>query len=519
MVLMPDNVPLDNLFNSHGRLDDLVTRHGMPAEDAYRLASYCANTFFKHPLPSSGIRARAVLILCRMTTSNHPEIAAAGLKGLFPLLVERLSDAFNPDYCALYDQIFSQVIDFYRRHPAGKQIDRTLNRFGLKTTESILARKKKLSDRMPSLPLRPEQYKKCLILSRVTLGAEVAVTSILIAKCLAMFLKAEVILIGDKKTADIFHNLARFRVVHCPYPAGGGLLERFDGWLQALAVIDRETHQLPAATYLVIDPDSRYSQLGLLPLVENDQDYLFFQSRAFHDPEADKIGALTDCWLKQHWGGSDTMPFISLPAAAHHYAQKLRDLLLAPGHTMTAVSFGVGGNNQKRLGLAFELAMLKKLTALKDNTVLFFKGVGDAEIERSEFLLRELAESPQKRIINISGNDPEALLPLKGPADIIAWQGPLSAYCALLAASDVQIGYDSSSQHVAAACGVPTIDIFADKSTPMFIKRWSPFGSGPVRTVQAYDDRQTDAPAEPQTQELDLNSRWEELDPARKKTE
>ena len=108
----------------------------------------------------------------------------------------------------------------------------------------------------------------------MTLGAEVAVTSILIAKCLSMFSEAEVILVGDKKTADIFHGLARFRVAHCPYPAGGGLLERFDGWLQALAIIDRETGQLPESTCLIIDPDSRYSQLGLLPLVENDRNYL-----------------------------------------------------------------------------------------------------------------------------------------------------------------------------------------------------------------------------------------------------
>ena len=47
------------------------------------------------------------------------------------------------------------------------------------------------------------------------------------------------------------------------------------------------------------------------------------------------------------------------------------------------------------------------------------------------------------------------------------------------------------AEKIAAACGVPTIDIFVDESTPMFVKRWAPHGPGPVGIVRTFeiDDR------------------------------
>jgi ADP-heptose:LPS heptosyltransferase len=62
----------------------------------------------------------------------------------------------------------------------------------------------------------------------------------------------------------------------------------------------------------------------------------------------------------------------------------------------------------------------------------------------------------------------------------------LGAFAALIAASDVYIGYDSGGQHIAAALGVPVIDIFADDSIPSVTTRWTPTGPAPVHVIEHY---------------------------------
>ncbi|MFC1816251.1 hypothetical protein ACFL0M_09985, partial [Thermodesulfobacteriota bacterium] len=338
------------------KLDFHISNDLLKPAMAYDLAAYAANIFLNHYHRNDKILPRAISVLYRLATSNDAGIAQAGLQGLFPLLAERLSDAFNPSFCNLYDLAFSRVISFCRRHPAGRHIDKTLTRFGLQSNKKFIARKNTLRNRKPFSCNDTKRYRKCIILSRVTLGAEVAVTSIAIAKLLEVFPNAEVILIGNKNFADIFFEVPRLHVRHCHYPAGGGLLERMHGWIDALAIVDNEIRALSESTYIVIDPDSRFTQLGLLPLVENEANYLFFESRSFQHSNFEKISSLTNCWLTLNFGGSDASPFINLSDPARNYAHKLRSRLTAGKNILTSVSLGVGGNNRKRLGPAFELA-------------------------------------------------------------------------------------------------------------------------------------------------------------------
>jgi ADP-heptose:LPS heptosyltransferase len=45
------------------------------------------------------------------------------------------------------------------------------------------------------------------------------------------------------------------------------------------------------------------------------------------------------------------------------------------------------------------------------------------------------------------------------------------------------VGYDSACQHLAAALGVPVIDIFAGHRSPRMLERWRPSGPGKVTMV------------------------------------
>ena len=73
---------------------------------------------------------------------------------------------------------------------------------------------------------------------------------------------------------------------------------------------------------------------------------------------------------------------------------------------------------------------------------------------------------------------------------MVVWEGGIGAWSAMVGASEEYIGYDSAGQHIAAALGVPTLDIFTEAASPTFCERWQPIGKGIVRVAApAYPHR------------------------------
>ena len=58
---------------------------------------------------------------------------------------------------------------------------------------------------------------------------------------------------------------------------------------------------------------------------------------------------------------------------------------------LTTVNFGVGGNTRKRLGIHFEVRLLRRLLAEPNTMLILDKGFGPREKLGSQELLRELA--------------------------------------------------------------------------------------------------------------------------------
>jgi ADP-heptose:LPS heptosyltransferase len=63
------------------------------------------------------------------------------------------------------------------------------------------------------------------------------------------------------------------------------------------------------------------------------------------------------------------------------------------------------------------------------------------------------------------------------------WSGRIGLLAALIAESDLYIGYDSAGQHIAAAAGVACIDVFAGFSSQRMLERWRPAGPGTSRVI------------------------------------
>src|SRR5215470_14682656 len=173
--------------------DFRARRHkgSLDAEQVEREARRAADLIISAHRERGDYLRDAVTLLCEITADENREVARAGVRILFPALIERLNDSFDPAACELYDRILTRVIDFYRRLRQAVDFDEALRGFGLMDESDLLARKSAIRD--PRSAIRDPRFAilKVLLLSRVTIGADVAVTSVIVAKLRALLPGAE----------------------------------------------------------------------------------------------------------------------------------------------------------------------------------------------------------------------------------------------------------------------------------------------------------------------------------------
>ncbi len=345
-----------------------------------------------------------------------PLIAEDGNRALFRIVVERLGDLFEPRLCEVYADLFSEVIA--RRNP-GQHADHLAARY----------QRVRLPRKCNGNPA------KVFVLSRVTLGADVAITSIMLDAAKQKFPHADIHFVGPQKSWELFAADRRLRHLPISYGRSGTLDDRLSIWPEL-----REAVSQPDS--IVIDPDSRLTQLGLLPICSEDC-YYFFESRSYGGDGSESLAKLSQRWVAETFGIADAQPYIQTGLDAREFA--------------TTVSFGVGENPEKRIPDPFEQELLKDLP----RPILIDRGAGGEEAERVD------------RAVAAAG------------AGIEVWNGSFAGFAAHIQKSKLYVGYDSAGGHVAAACGVPLISIFAGFASERTFQRWRPTGKGPIQIVRA----------------------------------
>jgi ADP-heptose:LPS heptosyltransferase len=342
---------------------------------------------------------RELLELCLRGEPWSPELLDRAIaeddgRALLSIVVERLGDLFEPRLCVVYERLFRQVIE--------------------RVAPELVPRLQ---------PVRscefPPSVERVYVLSRITLGADVAVTSVLLDAAKSRYPSAEIVFVGPRKNYELFEADPRIRHRDVAYARGGTLADR----LQASA-------RLWFDDGIVIDPDSRLTQLGLISVCDPER-YFFFNSRTFG---AEGDGRLPD--LAAQWADDPkARPYI----APSKPAEAAADI---------TVSLGVGENLAKRLTDDFERELLQMLAAT-GASVLIDKGGSPEERSRVE----------------------RTMLP-----GMIAHDGAFAPFAAQIARSKLFVGYDSAAGHVASACGVPLISIAKGFVSERMAARWRPQG-------------------------------------------
>ncbi len=489
-AIVPPMNPIEEIRDKLAEFESMKEQGRLMPDTALAIAARAAELVIEQHQTDASCLREAVHLICRIAADENPEIARAGIIALFPQLVERLNDSFEPAACQLYDQLFAQVIEFCCRLPEGERLNEGLKQFGLLTESDLLARKSKIQNPKFELLTPNSQLPtplKVLLLSRVTIGADVAVTSAIIAKLRQAFPQAEFVILGSRKLRELYGGDSRIRIHEISYERGGSLIARLTSWLDMVAAVNEERQGLGKDDVWVIDPDSRLTQLGLLPLVENDQNYFFFESRSYQpNGESKSIGQLAASWGGELIGNHESAyPFVALPKEHQQFGQSIIAGIQHPKsktqNRIVTVSFGVGGNQTKRVSDEFEQQLIEYLLA--DSKVILDKGATEEEREQINRIVVAV-HSTGKTVIELNeANKGELTAAHLQRADLVTWDGSIGAFAGLIAASDQYIGYDSAGQHIAAALGIKTLTVFVSSNNATFAERWRPFGKERVDVV------------------------------------
>jgi len=420
-------------------------------------------------------------LLCEMATFfAKTDLNNIASSALFGIIVEKLCDDFEDLPVQVYSRVMCQVVTCCRRVPAGKGLDRQLAHFGISSFEQLYKR-------AVATHTHPYRYKKnrsprlIVLLSRVTLGADVAILSVMIQRLKHLFPEADMLIVGNRKLHGLFGGNPELRLRELSYARRGGLFERFSSWHATLDILREETADLNDDDVLLIDPDSRISQLGVLPVTDRDN-YLFVNTRDHVLSTSGKcVAEWTNEWMDAVFGEADfCYPTVWVPGSTMKAAQaKVAALRAAGASRVIAVNFGVGQNPRKRVGLEFEKRLLRTLVAIPGTVVILDRGFGADEVYRSAMLAADMKTCgfPCAEVPFAKADFPSI------SHGLVAVECSIGEMAALIAHSDEYIGYDSACQHIAAAARTPTLTVFAGSNNKNFVRRWSACGETDCRIV------------------------------------
>ncbi len=446
-----------------------------------RLSQLIAYSFMDAYLKDCHYEEDYIDLLCEMTTfSEDTNLNGIAAGSLFGIIIESLCDEFEDLQTETYNRVMAQIISFCRRLQAADELNRYLQEFEIYTREDLLTHIQKIRVDAKMLS-RQRQVKKILLLSRVTIGADVAITSIIIQRLAKLFPSAQLVLIGGSKLNEIYGGHTGIRLCHVAYSRQGGLLDRLSSWQMVLDIIGRELESCPLENTILVDPDSRLSQLGVLPIIDPDH-YFFFDSRSEVSFAGNlSMAQLTNAWLDKITGMEDSVyPKVWLHPSNLQKASQLCARLKDNGaRRIIALNLGVGGNARKKVGPRLEQELLPALLQEPKTVILLDKGFGDDELQNSNALLTRIKEKGYG--IHHAVFDGELGTSLNW--GVIGLQTRIGEIAALISESDEYIGYDSACQHIAAALKTPCLTIFAGSNNMRFIRRWSAFGSNSCKIV------------------------------------
>jgi ADP-heptose:LPS heptosyltransferase len=386
----------------------------------------------------------AVKLLGSMCFNQDKTLAEQADNALYQQIIIPLCDDFTSRSTRLSLLILATLIQQAAK-TRDKESRHALNRENLHNTEQLLDRLNRIQKNKVISTSYQQQIRKICILSRVTIGADICITSVIIQRLHQQFPETPITVIGPNHLPQLFnypflhHSSFTFNKKH----SNGS---RISHWLQLQQIISHERQQLTGQEFLLIDPDTRLSQLGLLPLAP-EYSTRILPSR-IDQSGSYSLSKITNIWL-------DSI----LQTSGHCYpALSLKTPTTPAENTKFTiiVNFGVGQDQRKRISLQFEKELILYLIQLKDSRIILDSGKGENEINQAEAIEDFIREQPVSA---------PSFHRIQDSIDVLAQH---------IRMAHLFIGYDSCSGHIATACQTPAVICFKGAPNSRFYARWLP---------------------------------------------
>jgi ADP-heptose:LPS heptosyltransferase len=439
---------------------------------------------------------RFIDLLCEMSEADDSDWGQAVTSALFRGIIEGLCDDFTPNGAETCLNVLVSILAYIRQKQTCRTLDRLLNEAGYHETSELVSRYKRIQTNSAISSTKRRKIRKIIILSRVTAGADIAITSNIIHRLNNSFPEAELVIIGPIHLAEMFNQIDATRVVPFLYKNDGTLFDKMTNWPDLLKIVHNEHHNFCKGEVLLFDPDTRLSQLGLLPLLDEENSF-YFPSRTagYNDNSQQNLSTLTNKWLDTLLEERVSLAPLAMFDDLHGTYTNLAENLKQNGcKQLITINFGVGNDPRKKITPLFEADLIKGLLAIPDTIIMLDTGRGDDEQQVTNQHLKILAELNYNTLkIDADSLAAEKINLRHG---VVSYRGSLCGLGKLIKVSDCFIGYDSCGQHIANAADTPAIIIFAGAPSTRFISRWAPKNSAnktiSVLPNQVFDKRELD---------------------------
>lgn len=431
----------------------------------------------------------SVRLLGEAALSADADTAARATRLLFARVIEPLCDGFTVLGADTYRHAFAEIVTVARRAQACREFARALRSAGLGSRDALL---RPLAPRRLT-PADRGAIECVIVLSRLTLGADVAIAMPVLRRLRSLLPDADVCFAGPAVSRAVANGVPGVEHLPVEYGRGATLAQRLNAWPALCAAIHARTHGLAAGRTLLVDTDSRLTQLGLLRPVA-DECCIHFPSRSYEADSTERLGMLVRRWLDETFGGApQPLAAFALDARDRAWARRLRGGgaagRVSAARPAVAVSFGIGADPRKRVGHEFECGIVEMLLR-RGCDVWLARGVTAEEAAECRRLCRRL--EARGAAVEHRPRDGDFTRRSLGQA-VVTFEGPVERFVAAIAEADAYVGYDSAGQHIAAAVGTPVLTVFVEAAGARHAMRWAPYGSGSIEILRTPPGAQADA--------------------------
>src|SRR5690606_32349058 len=185
--------------------------------------------FWRHHSRRRSPLRSSVARLAELALAPEPEVAAESTRVVFERIIEPLCDGFTRRGAETYRRMFAQIIMAARKRPECRALDDALAEAGVVSERDLL----RVPNPRPLTDAERGRVRKVVVLSRMTLGADIAIAMPILKRAEALFPNARIAFVGSDAAKVLTRSFERVDPVEVPYGRSDLLAARLNAW-QAL---------------------------------------------------------------------------------------------------------------------------------------------------------------------------------------------------------------------------------------------------------------------------------------------